>query len=1054
VFSIALVPAQTPDATLEGLVTDPAGRALAGVRIAVLHEQTALSRAGTTNERGEYSFAGLVRGLHRLRVDLSGYKPVEHQGLELAVAERRRLDFTLFPVSAPGEEALVEDFLRLVPAAAALPVETTASSVSVIVDEGKILLLPLATRNIFSLFLLQPGVTSQGAIVRRGLSFSVHGQRVSGSNYLLDGVDNNNSILTGPVVAPSAEAIQEFRMVNSSFSAERGRATAFVAQVATRSGGNRAHGSLFEFLSNDRLNANTFYYNALGTRRQPLRQNQFGYSAQGPVRKSRVFFSSALELSRLRSSGETEVLLPTPEFLAQLRPGSPAQALLAAHPPLPANPTAGDPHVGRAVYRLPGHIDTVLGTHRVDYHTPGGRDRLLVRHTFSSTQERTDRTAQGYPSLEATDHYQAHNALVGWTRWWTNLVHDLRLGWNRERLRRPRPFSEIPILQTLAGVLLPASRRQLDEWENNNVLQISDQWSGRLGRSNWTGGFEYRRNFANSRIAGFNSSDAVGSYGLFPDGFYLFPDLRSFGAGQPLSFAIGVDRFSTSVLRPARPERRYRSADWSGFFQNDARLSRRLSLNLGIRYEYFGVPHNVDGSQDVNFYLGPGTSIEERLAGGELRPTDRNPGGLRHLLYRRDHRNLAPSVGLAWDPAGRSRTVLRAGYAVSLDRIFDAARDPRMNTQQVANCLPQLRCTPRLAFPGITLLPELPPALGPAPAVQIDEGLRTPYVQNWYAGVQQSLAGDTLLEVGHAGSVGRKLISRDFINRTVARRRSLNDRVQDIAFLSNAGNSNYLALEAALRRRFSRGIQAGISYTYSHSIDNQSDVVEGIRIGGTSAEEVTVATFTRPFDAGVDRGNANFDQRHNLVFHAIWDLPRPASARRWLERLAGGWTVSVIGAYRSGFPVTLIGSLIAPSGSELRNNRVDFLGDPARSPRADPPLPVPGGVQWLDRTRFRAAGLNDVGTLGRGAMAGPGFWNYDFALIRHFGRPEARFRVQLRGESYNLFNHANLGPPAPVLNSPDFGRSYYGRSRRISRFGELPLDSPARRIQVAARLVF
>jgi len=317
--------------------------------------------------------------------------------------------------------------------------------------------------------------------------------------------------------------------------------------------------------------------------------------------------------------------------------------------------------------------------------------------------------------------------------------------------------------------------------------------------------------------------------------------------------------------------------------------------------------------------------------------------------------------------------------------------------------------------------------------------------------MQHNLSSSLLLEIGHAGSVGRKLASRDTVNRAVGRSR-LNSRVTDLAFLSNAGSSNYLAVELALRRRFSRGFQLGASYTYSHAIDNQSDIVEGIRLGVASAEEVTITSFTRQFDARADRGSANFDQRQNLVFHAIWDFRRFGSSPAW-RYLAHGWSASVIGAYRTGFPVTLLSSRTPASSPDLRFNRVDFTGGSGQKPNPDPAAPVPGGVQWIDRSLFRPA-VGRIGTLGRGAVPGPGFWNYDFALIRHFATPDARFRLQFRAEFYNLFNHANLSPPVPVYNDPNFGRAYYGRSQSFSRFGELPLDSPARRLQLALRLQF
>ena len=537
----------------------------------------------------------------------------------------------------------------------------------------------------------------------------------------------------------------------------------------------------------------------------------------------------------------------------------------------------------------------------------------------------------------------------------------------------------------------------------------------------------------------------------FYDGFYFFPNLAAFAAEQPLAFAISVDRFSSGQLRRPDLRRSYRSTEYAAFLQNDLKLTRRFSVNLGLRYEYYGVLANTDRSKDVNFYFGPGSTIEERLAHGVLRSTDQNPGDLKGRLYRPDYFNLAPSVGIAWDPSGRGVTAVRAGYALALDRIFDTVRDLRTNNQQVHNCNPP-QCVPSFLIPVERMLPLLNQTLEPASIVHLDENLRTPYAQNWYVGVQQTVTPNLMLEIGHVGSVGRKLISRDDVNRDLPGIGPLNPLILDDTFLTNAGNSNYLALQSAVRRRFSRGLQFQASYTYSHAIDNQSDIFEGIRVGPNSGQ-VVLPRFSRQFDARVDRGNANFDQRHNLIFNAIWDLPQHPSGRQFTQWLLNGWTTSVIGAYRSGFPVTVLGG-IAPG---LRNNRADFIGaEPVISRRA-----VDGGVQWLDPSEFRNA-VNHVGTLGRGGLPGPGFWNYDFALLKNVKALDGRVRFQFRTEFYNAFNHANLSVPVTLLftsvtstiRNPNFGQAYFGRSPTFSRFGELPLANPARRIQLGLRIQF
>jgi hypothetical protein len=1041
VWTTAL-PAQTPDCSLLGIVTDVEDHTLMGVKVTAMQSATGFSQSVITGPGGDYYFGSLPRGTYTLTFSLEGYQERAKQGVELAVGAKREENALLSRIQESGATN-VRQVIENTLASQALPVDTLSSSVSVVVDEDKILNLPLASRNIYSLFLLQPGVTSQGA-VQRGLSFSVHGQQIDGANYQLDGTDNNDIVLTGPVVDVSAEGIQEFRMVRSSFSAEKGRATSFVAQVVTRSGSNGFHSSLFEFLANDKLNANTFENNSDAEGRPAFHQNQFGYSISGPIKRNQTFFTSVLEFSRLRFLETQDVYVPSSSFIASLPRDSGAYQLLQQIPPLPSTPTAEDPNIGHAVTQTPSRIDTLLAMERIDHQFKNARDRITGRYALSSTSQEFSSLSYGYRALTPTDEFGAQNALLGWTHSFsTGQINDLRIGWNRERIEMPRPRPDVPILQSLDGVELPSSLRQTALRENNNVIQISDEFSVRRGRSAFTIGLQYRKNLSNGVSLGIEN-EALGGAARFPDGFYAFDSLSSFALDQPFDFEVAVDRFSTAQLRQPDLRRQYRSGDYAAFIQDDVKLSRRLSLNIGLRYEYFGVMHNTDRSQDVNFYFGPGVTIEQRLAKGALRSTNLNSGDLKGQLYRPDFLNLAPSIGLAWDVRGTGHTVLRAGYSVATNRILDTVRDLRSNYQQIVDCSDP--CTPSFAVPIQPLLATLGAAqLQIGDLVQLDANLRTPYAENWYAGIQQTVTPNLLIEIGHAGSVGRKLVSRDVINRRTLTGPPANPNYADDTFLSGEGNSNYLSLETSLRRRFNRGLQAQVSYTYSHAIDNQSDVFQGTRIG-PSPDEVALATFTRQFDARSDRGNADFDQRHNLVVNAIWELPVPHFQRRWPTRLFAGWTGSVIGAYRSGFPVTVIGPEVDPA---LRNNRVDFLGGSTRGVGEA----VPGGIQFLNPTVFQIA-QDHLGTLGRGAIAGPRFWNYDFALLRSINLGETGARLQFRAEFYNLFNHANLSVPISQYGDPRFGQAFYGLNRTYSRFGDLPLENPSRRIQLAIRIWF
>jgi hypothetical protein len=1049
--------AQDPAASVRGVVSNDQGQPLAGATLTATHSDTGFAQRTTTDSQGQYYFAAVPRGAYSFQVEMSGYRGLEKRGIELAVGAKHEENFTLTLLSRAQMQTGTSGVFEIVPPAAVLPVETIASSVSTVVEENRILDLPLPTRNIYSLFLLEPGVTSQGAIEARGLTFSVRGQRVSASNYQLDGVDNNDIVLTGPVTATSADAIQEFRMVNSSFSAEVGRATSFVAQVVTRSGSNRFHGSLFEFLGNDKFDANTFENSSNRVPKPPLRQNQFGFLVGGPVKKNRTFFLSGLEFSRLRyrTPLRSPLLLPSSIFISTLSQDSEARRLLTEIPPLAVTPSPrGNPNFGAIpFFQAPGRIDTVLATERLDHDFANARDRLMARYTLALTTTQPADDFTGYPSLLPTDRSRGHNTMLSWAHSFdASRVNDFRIGWSRQVVEMPRPHSDVPVLQSGDGVSLPANGSSLpspetSQRENNNVIHISDGFSVRRGRSALKIGFEYRRNLSNSLTLGLQNL-ALGGYPQLIDGFYLFDNLEKFRAAKPSASVIGVDHFSSGQLRSPDLRRKYRSNEYAAFIQDDIRLSRRLSLNLGLRYDSYGLLHSTDRSRDLNFYFGGGSTIEQRLAHGLLRSTVDNPGDLKGLLYRPDRTNFTPSIGIAWDPLGRSRTVVRAGYALAFDRVFDTLRDLRTNSVQVVSCIPpDLTCQASFLIPARLMLPLLNQNLPAGNVTQLDENLRTPYAENWYVGLQQTVTPNFLVELGYTGSVGKKLISRDHINRF-----NENAQILDDTFLSNAAYSNYQAFELGLRRRFSRGLQYQISYTWSHAIDIQSDDFQGPRTG-PGEHDFALATFTRQFDANLDRGNADFDQRQNLVLSAIWDVPAPDLRASWANRIWRGWTVSVIGAYRSGFPITVVSETTLDNFG-LANNRADLV--PGQPVRVSHPQPVPGGVrvQWLNPKAFRPAASGVVGNLGRGAIAGPGSWSYDSALLRNIDLTESGIRLQFRAELYNMFNHANLSTPMSLLGGPNFGQASYGLNRTFSGFGDLPLENPSRTIQFGLRLEF
>lgn len=972
--------AQINTATISGTIKDETGGVLPGVDVTVRNVDTGLTRNTVTGDNGYFAVPGLAPGTYEARAMLQGFASAVQGGIVLTVAQQAGLNLVL-KVGIASESITVTGESPLV--------EVRTSALSAVVTEKTIEELPLNGRNYITLATLQPGVVQftekSGTLgATRGVQLNINGMGGRSNSYLIDGANMKGYFGLATVTAADStlgvETIQEFRIVTNAFSADYGRAMGGIVNIASKAGTNAFHGSAFEFFRDSKMDARNFF--DVGET-PPFTRHQYGGAAGGPIRRNKIFFFGGYE--RLQEDLGMTVLTAVPTAAARTGAVNAAVRPYLDLYPLPNGRDLGG-GIGQYTYEFNRASRENFGQGRMDVNL-SEKDQLFVRYTYDGANQVAP-TASGiigtttFPQfymintsrnqfLTAEEKRTLRNNLLNTARFSTS-----QLLWEQQpanTLVQPLSFfPEAPFM----GMIQVGGLSQLG---NDFVLPST----GNATYFTWSDDLTYTKGkhllktgtlIEHVRTRRQTTAHSRGSY--------TFANLAGFLAGTPSRF-LGV--------MPGSDFWRVRPNTLFGFYlQDDYRVTSRLTLNLGARYEFFTLPVEADGQDG---YL-PDIRTSSAVA----------PGG---PFVNPSLRNFAPRLGIAWDVSGDGRTAVRGGGGLYYD-----TDSPYNSSFVVSTFLPPFA-------PAITMLP--PNVSFPTPAFStailrlgtIDYHIKQPKAWTYNVNLQREMGAGWAATVGYAGSRGYNLISTIEGNPVVPTRLSdgtlffppgaprRNTAWGNIDYRTSDGRSEYNSLQASLMKRFRAGYQMQVSYTLSRAKDNND-----AQLGADSQGSSTYAP--NPYDQDAEWAAAIFDATHVFSANASWELP---ALRR--QALLSGWQLNGIVSLRSGYPFS---PSIATANWSRSGNTLTFAEDrPNVKPGTDPKKIVTGDPnRWFDPSAFELPPQGTFGNTPRNFLRGPGFANVDMSLVKN-QTLTGDARLQLRFEVFNLFNRANFGLPTRTV---------------------------------------
>jgi outer membrane receptor protein involved in Fe transport len=1006
-------------ATLTGTVTDPQGAIVPGAKVTVRSQATGIERTAQTGEDGNYQIASLPPGVYTVEVQAQGFQTQTASGLVVEVARTVAQNFQLTVGSVSQTVTVVSD---------TPVVETATTSVGQVIDQKTVQEIPLNGRHMVDLGLLVPGTVAPNPATgfltapirgQGSLAFNTAGQREDTTNYQINGINLNDMVQNQITFQPSISTIQEFKVDNSTFSAEYGRNSGAIVNVATRSGTNAFHGELFEFFRNEALDARNFF----DLKKPPFKRNQYGLSLGGPVYlprfgeggrpvmsgKNRTFFFFSFEGLRQRQGLTANSQVPTTAQRAAAT--DPVTRRLYALIPLPnATDARGNPiFVGSAT----APVDLDQWTLDLS-HNLGTNDRLHGYYAYQTDLRRESLSGTTIPGFGDTRKGRRQLFTLNETHTFgPNLVNEARLGVNRISISflpnaalNPASFGintgindaiGLPVINVTSIGLTFGGPAAEPQGRGDTTYVLSDTLNYLRGKHSFKFGGEVRR-FLNNNFS-------------IDPGTFTFTNVNTFNAGTASAFAITQGSSTNSI-----------TSDAMGLFvQDNYKLRPNLTLELGLRWDWNKTPTE----RFDRFVVFDPTTVSLRRVGTDI-----------DKIYHENDKNFEPRLGFAWDPWGDGKTSVRAAYAVLVEQPITSIASATSSNPPLAIpvALPAGTTT---TFAGALNQVKAGGTISPT---TIAHDFDNPYVQSYNLNVQREVGRGVGVMVGYFGSKGTHLQLTRNLNQLTSGVRPFprlsasspilpNTPLTNITYRESSGNSNYNALWATVDKRLSAGLRLNASYTLSKSIDYNSRTNQGIVVQNS-------------YNLRADRAPSDFDTRHRFVVSALYQLPFRGN------QLVEGWQLSTITQSQSGNPINILsGNALAITSGNLTlfpavasntltglgTLRPDLIGPVTLHPTGEP-------TQWFNNLvcdprsaatcpagaafaiPINGANVFHYGSLGRNAVIGPAFNNTDFSIVKKTRLAEEK-TIEFRAEFFDLFNHTNFGQPGRVaqFGSPSFG---------------------------------